>query len=533
MKRTFTLTIALGMATALWALEAGCGMGGADGSGAYYAPNAGGRPAAEEAGEPGNEGDSYQAVGTNPFVVAAHDPQSTFSVDVDTASYEIFRRDVKQGGLPQPDSVRLEEYVNYFAYDYDSPAWGDAVPFAITLDGAPSPFTEGTTLLRVGIRGMDPPPKARRPANLVFLVDTSGSMQSPDKLELVKTVLRETLTVLQPSDTVSIVTYAGGTGVALEPTSVADAARIRAVIDRFAAGGSTAGSAGLALAYEQAQAAFVEGGMNHVLLCSDGDFNVGPSSTEALVEQIEAQRDSGITFTVLGFGVGNLNDAMMEAISNKGNGVYGFIADEDQAIDYVHDRLLSTMNFIAKDVKIQIDFNAERVYAYRLLGYENRDIADDQFLDDTIDAGEIGAGHTVTALYEVVLAGGAIPTAGDAPSLDDGAPFTGEDLSVRPGELARVKIRYKDVAATTTDEAHQVDEGLTDEGIAHSFDVADGDLRWAAAVATFAEIVKQSPYGDRAHLPAIQAIVAAARGDDPDRVEFAELLAAAAGRLAE
>lgn len=526
MKPTIALTLVLGWA-ALFLV--GCGADADSGGGSGY-PYGGG---AYEADGPANAGDNYEAVGTNPFVVAGHDPQSTFSVDVDTASYEIFRRDVKLGGLPQPASVRLEEYVNYFRYDYDSPAWGEAVPFAITLDGAPSPFAEGTTLLRVGIRGMDPPAEVRRPANLVFLIDTSGSMQSPDKLDLVKTVLRETLTVLQPSDTVSIVTYAGSTGVALEPTPVSQAGTIRAVIDRFEAGGSTAGAAGLTLAYEQAQAAFIDGGLNHVLLCTDGDFNVGPASTAELVELVESRRDTGITFTVLGFGVGNLNDAMMEAISNKGNGVYGFIADEDQAVDYVHDRLLSTMNFIAKDVKIQVDFNAERVYAYRLLGYENRDIADDDFLDDSIDAGEIGAGHTVTALYELVLAGGTIPAADGAPALDDGETFAGEELSVRPEELAHVKIRYKKVDAPADAEAWQVDAGVTAEGLSPSFDDADGDLRWAAAVAAFAEVVKDSPYGDPAHLPSIQAVVAAEKGGDPDRVEFAELLAAAAEALGD
>jgi len=468
---------------------------------------------------------------TNPFVVAAHDPQSTFAADVDTASYDIFRQRVQLGMLPPADMVRLEEFVNYFHYDYPAPTAEDEAPFSISLAAAPSPFRD-TLLLRVGIQGRQPPPQEDKPVNLVFLVDTSGSMSSSNKLDLVKVVLRETLLVLDPDDTVAIVTYAGSTRVALEATPVSEAATIRGVIDGLQSGGSTYGEGGIQLAYEQAQDAYREGGINHVLLCTDGDFNVGVSSTQGLVALIEEERRTGITLTVLGFGWNNLNDGMMEAISNAGNGVYAVIATTDQAIDYVNDRLLSTLVFIAKDMKIQVEFNPARVFAYRLLGYENRAIADVDFTNDRVDAGEVGAGHQVTALYDVVLTGAAIPEVPGAPAVEDG-PGSDVALEVAEDELALVKVRYKDVDATEDEPAYQVAEGLVAGEVAALLADTDGDLQWAAAIAAFAEILKHSPYGSADQLPAIGEIVSGSAGADADRLEFVSLFEAARGLLNE
>ncbi len=476
-----------------------------------------------------NEGDNYDAVGTNPFTLTAHDPLSTFAADVDTASYDLFVRDIEAGALPQPDSVRLEEYVNSFRYDYEAPADDAADPFSLFLDAAPSVLND-TTTLRVGMQAVQPPPEEKRPANLVFLVDISGSMTSSEKLPLVKQVLRQTLGILDPTDTVSIVTYAGSTGVALVPTPVSQRAQIEAVINGFEAGGSTAGAAGIDLAYGQAQNAFLEGGINHVILCSDGDFNVGPASTEELVELIEQKRTSGITLTVLGFGVGNLNDAMMEMISNKGNGIYGVISSERSAARYVEERMLSSFNIVAKDVKLQVEFNPEHVLAYRLLGYENRAINDDDFRDDGIDAGEIGAGHQVTALYELVLTGKPIPAPSEAPAIVDGEPFAGE-REIDAADMALVKIRYKQPAATAEDIAQEVSASIATADIAPLLQSADPDLAWALSIAAFAEIIKGSPYADKQSLPTISDIVAADAKTDGYRLEFAEHFAVATGLI--
>ena len=474
------------------------------------------------------EGDKYDAVGTNPFVMTSGDPQSTFAADVDTASYDIFRRDVKLNTLPNKASVRLEEFVNYFSYDYPQPQADGNTPFAVTLRSAPSAFSQ-TTLFAVGIKGKDFS-KEKKPANLVFLVDVSGSMSAANKLPLLKTMLVEALSVLDPEDTLSLVTYASGVRVTLPPTAVANGAAIQTAIDALKAGGSTSGAAGIDLAYSQAMAGFIPGGINHVLLCTDGDFNVGASSNADLLQLIEEKRKSGVTLTVLGFGNGNLNDSMMEAVSNAGNGIYAVITDPDQAIAYVNNRLLSTFNQIAKDVKIQVEFNAKYVFAYRLLGYENRALKDDEFIDDKVDAGEIGAGHTVTALYELVLAGNGVPEAEGAPALFMG-PGGETELSVAADQIALVKIRYKAPDATEEDEATQIDTGFGVEGMSATFEAAHGDLQWAAAVAAFSEILKQSPYANSAALQSISATLAKHAGTDADRLEFLSLLGTAMSLL--
>jgi len=482
-------------------------------------------------GSASNQGDDFEAPGTNPFVMVDHDPLSTFAVDVDTASYDVFRRDVEDGILPDPASVRLEEYVNFFTYSYPVADPGAEVPFSISLAAAPSAVDAGLTLLRVGIQGKAPPPEDEaRPANLVFLVDTSGSMNEADKLPLAQQVLRQTLDLLKPADTVSIVSYAGDTSVRLGPTPAAQRDGIASAIDALVSTGGTNGESGINLAYEQAQAAFLQGGINHVILCTDGDFNVGVSDTGSLVELIRQKRQTGITFTALGFGRGNLNDSMLEAISNAGNGFYGVISSESQAAEYVNERMLSTISLIARDTKVQVEFNPELVSAYRLLGYENRAIADQDFRDDIVDAGEIGAGHRVTALYELVLAGSALPTVEGAPVPTSGATYSGV-REVAAEDLVEVKVRYKHVDAGTTDAALEVASSLAPSAIASELAGADLDLTWASAIAAFCEVLKGSPYAASVDLDALDAIFAAQAERDDARAEFYDLFLSARAML--
>lgn len=464
-------------------------------------------------------GGSFEPVGTNPFVMTDHDPLSTFAVDVDTASYDIFRQYMGWNQLPPAASVRLEEFVNFFKYAYEAPSFDDPTPFAIHLEAAPGLATPETTLVRIGIKGRDAAPFEKKPANLVFLVDTSGSMSQSNKLPLVKLILTEALDVLDPTDKVAIVTYAGSTKVALTSTPVSNTAAIQSGLDAMAAGGSTWGEGGINLAYEQAELGFVEGGINHVILCTDGDFNVGLSGDQGLVDLITEKRKSGITLTVLGFGMDNLNDSMMEKLSNAGNGSYSVIANEDQAISYAHDRLLSALEMIAQDVKIQVVWNPSRVLAYRLLGYENRAIADVDFTNDKVDAGEIGAGHTVTALYEIIPAGGAIPEAEGAPEIEAGAAYDGE-LDVDADEVCRVKLRYKQPGASEEDPAAEVAVGLSPHDVLDDLAAASADLRWAAGVAAFAELLKGSPYARADRAPQIRAALEESQGLDVDRNEL-------------
>lgn len=469
---------------------------------------------------------------TNPFTVTAHDPWSTFAADVDTASYDIFKRDLQNDNrLPNPDSVRLEEYVNYFAYDYLAPAPSSDHPFHITIDSVPSVFDRATKLVRVGLQGEVSSDLQSKPANLVFLVDVSGSMYHDNKLELAKFVLTQSLDHLKDEDTVSIVTFAAGDEVMLPPTPVSERETIISVIDSLVAEGSTNGGNGIKVAYQEAQAGFREDGINHVVLCSDGAFNLGLTGN-ALVDYIETKRASLITFTALGFGSSGLDDETLERISNAGNGVYSVISSQAAAEEYVQNRLLSNLYFIAKDVKIQVAFNPEKVAAYRLLGYENRNIADDEFTDDTVDAGEVGAGHRVTALYEIALDINDVPMPVDAPALVDGADFEGE-LDLGNNELVQVRVRYKLPNATIDDAAFAMSASLLelpangDDGVP----AADSDLQWAAAVAAIAEILKESPYADSKALDAIEHILAEHHNDSPERLEFKALVSKARALL--
>ena len=505
------------LALALTLAATGCGdMGDFSGkspSGAYLADEGSAAP-----------GDKYEAVGHNPFVTTAHDPFSTFATDVDTASYDIFRRDLAlYGRLPDPASVRTEEYVNAFGYDYPAPAPGAAQPFTLSLDAARAPF-DATVLLRVGLRARALDPATRPQANLVFLVDVSGSMAASNKLPLVQRVLRELVTTLRPTDRIAIVTYASGERTLLESTPVSERDAILAVISGLDAGGSTAGHAGLARAYREAEAAYLEGGVNHVILCTDGDFNVGISSTDALVAFISDKRDSGVTLTALGFGEGNLNDAMMERVTNAGNGSYAVITDEDHAVHYAHADLWRTIFLVARDTKVQVVFNPDRVAAYRQIGYENRALADQDFSDDAVDAGEVGAGHTVTALFELVLADGAIPAPAGAPALDDGAAWSGEAVALDAATLAEVRLRFKGPDPHDPAPAAELRASLAADAVHAELAAASADTRFAVAVAGLAEHLKASPFAARYPLGDVAADLAEAAGDAADRLELVALL---------
>ena len=384
---------------------------------------------------PREDRERYAGEEVSPIRITAAEPVSTFSVDVDTGSYANARRFLAMGELPPQAAVRTEEMINYFRYDYAAPA-DRSQPFSVTLDTAASPWNDQARLVRVGLRGYDLPRSERPAANLVFLVDVSGSMSDADKLPLVKRALSGLAAEIGPEDKVSIVVYAGSTGVVLEPTG--SPGRIRAALGRLEAGGSTAGAAGLELAYAMAQKGFIEGGVNRVILATDGDFNVGISNTDTLIDMIERKRDSGITLTTLGFGTGNYNEAMMEQIANHGNGNYAYIDSAMEAKKVLRDEMNSTLFTIAKDVKIQVEFNPAVVSQYRLIGYENRALREEDFANDRVDAGDIGAGHQVTALYEVIPAG-AKGWIGERRYEENRGQTRGRDA----GEAAFVQLRYK------------------------------------------------------------------------------------------
>ncbi|MET0285433.1 MAG: von Willebrand factor type A domain-containing protein [Polyangiales bacterium] len=457
----------------------------------------------------------------SPFIDAQQDPFSTFGADVDTASYDYLRQSLQTySRLPSPEYVRVEDYVNFFKYDYPTPAGDAAQPFAISLMAGAHPLGRSTTLLRVGIQAKAAPSEKRQ-ANLVFLVDVSGSMASADKLPLVQKVLNEALSVLAPTDKVSIVSYASDTRVRLTPTPVSERGTISSAISSLVAGGSTNGASGIDLAYEQAVAGFVPGGINHVILCTDGDFNLGITNSDQLVSLIKSKRASGVTLTALGFGHGNLNDAMMERVSNAGNGSYSIVFSEDQAVAYANQRLLSTIVNVAKDMKLQVEFNPTLVRAYRLVGYEDRAIADNDFRNDTVDGGEVGAEHRVTALYELVMADQPVPSGVGIPALSVGE--TSDVLREIPAdEVVRVKVRYKAVNATDADPASEVAQALKPTDLAQP---VSADFTWAAAVAAFAEILRVSPYVGVGEISKVEQLIAQdPQTNDTDRQEFKTLV---------
>jgi Ca-activated chloride channel homolog len=467
--------------------------------------------------EPGNT-EAYNTVNENRFLAAVANPLSTFSIDVDAASYSNIRRFLGQGTLPPKDAVRLEELVNYFPYRYADETGRH--PFAVNTEVGPCPWAPEHRLVRIGLQARRVATRDLPPSNLVFLIDVSGSMLSPDKLPLVQQAFRTLVRELRPEDHVAIVVYAGAAGLVLPATSGADKATILEAIDRLQAGGSTAGGAGLRLAYDVARQHFDAEGNNRVILATDGDFNVGVSSDAEMVRLVEQRREEGTFLTVLGFGTGNLKDSKMEQMADHGNGHYAYIDSFREAQKVFVQEFGGTLFTVAKDVKIQVEFNPARVRSYRLLGYENRLLAREDFADDRKDAGELGAGHAVTALYEVV------PVGADPVALSDDS-LTYQQVTVRPsarrsGELLTVRLRYKDPRGTTS---RLLETPILDRGRPE----ASEDMRFASAVAEFALLLRESEHKGRASYDQVLALARGARDEDPQgyRVEFIGMVEAA------
>ncbi|MFG0262913.1 MAG: von Willebrand factor type A domain-containing protein [Novipirellula sp. JB048] len=439
---------------------------------------------------PGTPGDQFDFIEDNPFRRVSEHPLSTFSVDVDTASYSKVRDFLMRANqLPRPDAVRIEEMVNYFDYRYAPPAADDEHPFAAHAVVTECPWNREHRLARIALKGKVIERSERAPCNLVFLLDTSGSMNQANKLPLVQTGMKMLLKQLNKHDRVAIVVYAGSAGLVLDSTEVKNGKKIRRALNQLAAGGSTDGGSGIALAYQVARDHFIEEGVNRVILCTDGDFNVGTTGTDALVRMVEQEARGNIFLSVLGFGMGNHNDSMLEQISGRGNGNYAFIDSESEARKVLVEQTNGTLVTIAKDVKLQIEFNPTRVDSYRLIGYENRVLAKEDFNDDQKDAGEIGAGHSVTALYEIVPAGFEADAA--KPKVDElkyQAPPQTTDAAQRD-ELMTLKLRYKQPEGDTST---LVEFPVADDG--EGFDDADLDTRFAAAVAGFGMQLRRSEY---------------------------------------
>ena len=441
--------------------------------------------------------ESYNDHGVNEMTETTKDRFSTFSIDVDTGSYTIARRKLTSGIKPPAASVRVEEFVNYFSYNYPEP---DAGAFGVNLEAAPSPFSaeKDRFIVRVGVQGRHIPASKRKPVHLTFLVDVSGSMNRPDKLGLAKESLKVLTNNLKPGDTVALATYAGSTGVKLEPTSVEEKGRILSAIDGLTSGGGTAMNSGMEAAYKLAMNSHKTGHVNRVIVLSDGDANIGPSSHEEILKSIRSYVDEGVTMSTIGFGMGNYKDSLMEQLANKGNGNYYYIDTIKEARKVFGEQLDGTLEVIAKDVKLQVEFNPKAVSKYRLIGYENRDIADKDFRNDKVDAGEIGAGHSVTALYEVVM----------DPNFD--------------GSLAYVRIRAKKPDGYKADEQIFM---LTPSDVATKLADASKDFQFATAVAGFAEILRGSPYAKDLSFDLISEVAsAAASSNQKDRQEFIALV---------
>ncbi|MCU0722794.1 MAG: von Willebrand factor type A domain-containing protein [Planctomycetes bacterium] len=480
----------------------------------------GGRTGEGYFGRYGPSLENYDRVEDNPFRLVKVDALSTFSIDVDTASYSNVRRFLTGGSLPPASAVRIEELINYFSYSYPEPSAGE--PFAVITAVASCPWNLKNRLVRIGIKGRTVQADRRPPSNLVFLVDVSGSMQDENKLPLVRQGLRMLVNQLTEDDHVAIVTYAGSTRVALESTPASNKAAILSVIDSLASGGSTAGAAGIVLAYEQAARNLVPQGVNRVILCTDGDFNVGITDQGDLVKMIEDKAKSGVFLTVLGFGMGNYKDSTLEKLADKGNGNYAYVDTEREARKVLVDQMSGTLVTIAKDVKIQVEFNPAKVGAWRLIGYENRVLKHEDFNDDTKDAGEIGAGHTVTALYEITLAGDAAAPGTDPMRYQEPSRLTGAAFSA---ELLTLKLRYKEPEGQTSRliEAPVVDSAMP-------IDQASGDFRFAASVAAFGMCLRDSPYKGAANFAMAREMAADTVASDPSgfRAEFLDLVDRAA-----
>ncbi|TQV78086.1 VWA domain-containing protein [Exilibacterium tricleocarpae] len=463
--------------------------------------------------------ENYLAMEDNPVKRAAEHPVSTFSVDVDTAAYSNIRRMImREGRLPPGDAVKAEELINYFSYNYPVPT-DTRQPFSITTEVAPSPWHAERLLLQVGLKGYQPATDNPPPANLVFLVDVSGSMQSPFKLELVKRSLRMLVNEMSARDRLALAVYAGAAGLVLESTPADRKLEILNAIDALEAGGSTNGGAGLQLAYNTARQHFIDGGINRVIIASDGDMNVGVVNHEQLKDLIRKNRESGIALTTLGFGTGNYNYALMEQLADVGNGNAAYIDSLKEAHKVLVKERHSTLHTIAKDVKIQIEFNPAQVAEYRLIGYENRLLRREDFRNDKVDAGDIGAGHTVTALYEIAL----VDSAGI--QIDPLRYQQGERIAPTSenAELAFVRLRYKQPDA---DESQEVAVAVKAASIRGDIRQASANLRFAAAVAGYAQILRGGIHTGEFGYPQVAELAREARESDPNgyRAEFISLV---------
>lgn len=461
--------------------------------------------------------EAYDNIVENSYLLTQQNPLSTFSIDVDTASYSNMRRFLTQNTLPPKDSIRIEELVNYFPYDYTPPK-GD-VPFAAWVEIANCPWNMEYRLARIAIKGKEIDKNKRPLSNLVFLLDVSGSMENPNKLPLLKRAFSILVQQLGENDRVAIVVYAGASGVVLPSTSCDKKEVVLAALDQLQAGGSTNAGEGIQLAYDIAVQNFIKGGTNRVILATDGDFNVGITNQGDLIRLIEEKAKSGVFLTVLGFGMYNLKDSTLEKLSDKGNGNYAYIDDFAEAKKALVEQMTGTLVTIAKDVKIQIEFNPTKVAAYRLVGYENRLLRDEDFKDDTKDAGEIGAGHTVTVFYELVPAGKKLDIPGVDPLKYQTSKQTTE--AAQSNEVFTLKIRYKEPDGNTS---KPLEFSISDPGTKLS--KASGEFKFAAAVATFGMILRDSRYKGTASLDTVLEIADEGKGEDKSgyRAEFIGLV---------
>ena len=454
----------------------------------------------------------YQKQPENPVKAVAQEPVSTFSIDVDTGSYANVRRFLNNGRLPPKDAVRIEEIVNYFPYSYPLPQ--DGRPFAVHTQTVDSPWQPEAKLIKIGIQAQDTAKKNLPPANLVFLVDVSGSMDSPDKLPLVKKALRLLTQQLRAQDKVTIITYASGEKLVLPPTSGKDKDTILRAVNSLEAGGATSGERALRMAYDEAQKAFVKNGINRILLATDGDFNVGVADTETLKSMVAEKRKSGISLSTLGFGTGNYNEAMMEQIADAGDGNYSYIDSEKEAKKVLQHQLTSTLATVAQDVKIQVEFNPATVKEYRLVGYTNRTLRNEDFNNDKVDAGDIGSGHSVTALYEIIPQG---KTGWLADSRYQKAPAADGSKN----EYAYVKVRYKLPGQSAS---KLIEQPVPARSIPLA--QADADTRLALAAASYAQQLRGGEYNGKLDWNTIEKMAANTRARDPFGLiaEFRELV---------
>lgn len=452
--------------------------------------------------------ENYQHFDDNPLKLVAEHPVSTFSIDVDTGSYTNARRIIKSGQMPRHDAVRVEEFINYFNYDYPAPH-SMKVPFNVITEVGPTPWSQSTRLLHIGIKGYEVPKSKLPPANLVFLIDVSGSMQSADKLGLLKNSLKLLTRQLRAQDRISIVVYAGASGVVLEPVSGQEKQKIQAALDSLTAGGRTNGAAGIRDAYAMAEQAFIKDGINRVILATDGDFNVGTVNFDALKNLVAEKRQSGVSLTTLGFGSGNYNDKLMEQLADVGNGNYAYIDTLQEAQKVLVDEMGSTLKTIAKDVKIQIEFNPAVVSEYRLIGYENRALRREDFNNDKIDAGEIGAGHTVTAIYEITM------TNSKAQHIDplryQAANKSKTASENAHNEIAFLRLRYKQPQGDTS---RLIEQPIKQEAIKAELASTSGQYRFAASVAAFGQLLRGGKYTGQYSYADVLQLARQARGKD-------------------